>query len=88
MIYPKYLYNYLGTKVAVIEQDKIDFNPMSPVQDSLACSGILIPQTRSSDFDGRVIIHLKDPKFSQAFCEIYFPRCLKESGYTLTDLQR
>ncbi|MBM3193438.1 MAG: hypothetical protein FJZ59_04300 [Chlamydiae bacterium] len=83
-IYPQYLKNHLGTQVAVIYEDNIHFIPESPVKESLICSGILIPQNRSNDFDGRVIIHLKDSKFSKAFCEIYFPHCLQESGFTLT----
>lgn len=83
MIYPQYLYNHLDKEVAVIYEDKIDFIPDSPVKESLFCTGILVPQNRSSEFDGRVILHLKDPKFSLAFIEIYFPRTLRESGFSL-----
>jgi hypothetical protein len=82
-IYPLHLKNVHNVEIAVVHADKVEFIPDSPLKDSIACSGIIIPQDKWGEFNGRTVVHLKDPAFSKAFCEIYFPRCLKESGYTL-----
>lgn len=69
--------------VAVIYEDRVEFREGLPLKESLQTSGILIPEAKQRDFQGRKIVLLNDPLFTKAFVEIYFPSCLRESGYKM-----
>lgn len=84
--YPLCLRNVYGSEIAIIYSERVEFINESPLKDSLECSGIHIPESKWGEFNGRKVILIKDPQFSKALCEVYFPYCLRESGYSLENL--
>ena len=53
------------------------------MEEALQITGISIPHLQKSHYGDKSTIFPGDKLFAKAFCEIYYPLCLKESGFSL-----
>jgi hypothetical protein len=44
-------------------------------------TGIYIPPSKKTQFDGKEIVYMGDPMFEKAFLEVYYPLCIANSLY-------
>ena len=74
--------------IAYLRDDDVEFLGTGKRMEAiLSKSGIVVPEKLREQFDGRKIIYFEKNStiFAKAFREIYFPRSLRKSAFTLEE---
>ncbi len=69
-----------GYIVVEFENGKVQFHDRF-LETEMKETGIFIPASMTSEFEGKEVVYLGDPLFEKAFVEVYYPLCIANSLY-------
>ena len=84
-------YNYqVFQKASKTVAVKVSNNTVVEIDSSLkqifSQMGICIPPAQQQIYDGKRVVYLEDPKFAQAFHDVYFHLCMNKTEYELLEM--